>query len=164
MGPLVMLLPFIEEQSVFAKLNLKIYTDDEEKFFGENYDAFIAQVPSFLCPAAEYDRNAVADQRGIPSDETIIWGATHYLGNQGSWWDTVNTNNGIFFEISNVTPKKIHDGFSNTAAFSERTGAESDLAPSSPLWDYFVFDQTPTQPELEERSKTVYSARAYKGA
>jgi prepilin-type N-terminal cleavage/methylation domain-containing protein/prepilin-type processing-associated H-X9-DG protein len=153
MGPLVMQLPFFDEQSAFSKLNLRGNSDDPD-FFQRNYIAFTAIVPSFLCPDSNF-LNPPADQESVPAG--TVWGPTHYLGNQGSWWDTVGTNNGIFFQLSKITPRKITDGLSKTAAFSERAYPESADAPSSPLWDYFVFENVSTQQQLEDRAKTISS-------
>ena len=157
MGPLVQLLPFFDESNVYVRLDFKIDGYDFLPFFMANREAFEAKIPSFLCPSAQYDPNLPSGSFGVTWG---IWGATHYLGNQGSRWDTVGNNNGIFFELSFVSDRMITDGMSKTVAFGEHAWAENEDAPSNPLWDIFTFEPEgvcAVQQDLEQRFRNVYS-------
>jgi prepilin-type N-terminal cleavage/methylation domain-containing protein/prepilin-type processing-associated H-X9-DG protein len=153
MGPLVFLLPFFEEQNVYLRGDFTIDSFNAREFLEANKDAFAATIPSFLCPSADY-------KRGHVSGEGYVYGATHYLGNLGSKWDTVGKNNGVFFELSCVSDRMITDGMSKTVAFGEHAWADSEQAPRSPLWDRFRFTElyeNKTQKDLEQRCETAYS-------
>ncbi len=160
LGPLVLLLPYFEEQSAFAGINLRVNPDGEDGWRKENYVAFAASIPSFLCPTARFGRYVVSEGGGIP--EGTLLGATHYLGIEGTWWDVVGDNNGVFYEYP-VASRRITDGLSKTTAFGEIAPAEDQEAPSSPQWDYFIFDEPRTQLQLEIACRGAYGQTVSNG-
>jgi prepilin-type N-terminal cleavage/methylation domain-containing protein/prepilin-type processing-associated H-X9-DG protein len=83
-----------------------------------------------------------------PSDpEPIARSCNSYRGNAGigPQWGTSaefpDSGNGLFEEIGTVSPARVTDGLSHTAAFSERLMGSARVSGADPRRDYFIWSQ-----------------------
>lgn len=124
-GPLVMLLPQLDQTPLFNAINTQIdncltgYPSGySNAYTAANETAFSIRITSFLCPAET-----------VPIKDNA-WGSANYVASYGTSWHTTMPTDGAFHIMSRVTFAMIRDGSSNTAAFSERAmgTSEDDLA------------------------------------
>jgi prepilin-type N-terminal cleavage/methylation domain-containing protein len=124
----VMLLPFLEQNAVFAQINFSAGT-------GTNNVKYI-NIPAFRCPTDSEDRMNNPSLSADQFDAVLgAWGRNNYRANAGSdVGTTVNdgdvtakeTNNGIFLTNVGVRIGQVTDGTSNTALFSEKVLGDGD--------------------------------------
>ncbi len=126
------LLPYIDQSVLFNQINFWV-----QPFFpdttgdpttatqeGPNETVARASVAVFLCPS-DYDR--------MPSRP---WGQDNYRSCNGSSWSG-RAGDGIFGQSTRIGPAHIRDGFSNTAAMSERIRGHDDYLSFDPDADLF---------------------------
>ncbi len=132
---LTRLLPFAEQQPLYAALNFDLPHDSPI-----NDTVRLAVVSTFLCPS---DAENPLPERG---------GATNYMYNKGSgivWQRATGPNaglkdpNGPFYFDAWVRLSQIRDGLSNTSFFCERVLTDGSNAIVSPLEDVFFARTTP---------------------
>ncbi len=121
LGPHLALLPYIEQQTVFAAFNTGI-NGGGLWTWAENLTALRAQVATYVCPSEAY-----ADR----SSDAYATYASNYAWNSGSWWPRTKSWDGLFgrtgdddaalrpFSRTNVSIDKIKDGTSNTLLSTE---------------------------------------------
>jgi len=113
-GPLTMLLPFIEQRPVFDAMNFQIDncfngwpSGWSRIYLDANATAIGAQIGVYVCP----------------SDGSLPWsgysGSCSYQANAGTVWSTTNATDGPFYITSSISFASVTDGQSQTAAFSE---------------------------------------------
>jgi prepilin-type N-terminal cleavage/methylation domain-containing protein/prepilin-type processing-associated H-X9-DG protein len=136
----VKVLPFIEQQPLYASFNLNLPETD-----GSNATATAVNVASFLCPSDTTDRLPVGQ------------GGTNYGVNEGTFfpweWGAVDVNNfntssfpppnGPFFQDMSFSLASITDGTSNTGALSERVIGDFSSAISTPKTDNYSYGAAP---------------------
>lgn len=129
-GPHGLLLPFMEQNNIYALINFKVSWDHSD-----NTQARAAVVSTFVCPS-----DAHAE---LPPG----WAGTNYHGCEGNH-PTKAT--GAFCHISSVPItnfKDITDGLSKTAAFSERLMGDWSNSLVSEQSDVFKPGGVPTTPD-----------------
>jgi prepilin-type N-terminal cleavage/methylation domain-containing protein/prepilin-type processing-associated H-X9-DG protein len=133
---LTRLLPFAEQQPLYAALNFDLPHDNPV-----NNTVRLASISMFVCPS---DAPNPLPERG---------GATNYMYNKGSgivWQRATGPNaslrdpDGPFYFDAWVKLAYIKDGTSNTGFFSERVLTDGSNAIVSPLEDVFFARTSPT--------------------
>jgi prepilin-type N-terminal cleavage/methylation domain-containing protein/prepilin-type processing-associated H-X9-DG protein len=119
-SPHMMLLPQLEQDSIYNSINFSIDTCLSTLYTSANSTAFVRRIESFQCPSS--DPGVIVDFRGDN---------THYVFNTGSTWTYFEqTNygaaNGVFYHLSSTRDRDIVDGLSHTAAFSEHALTNRD--------------------------------------
>jgi prepilin-type processing-associated H-X9-DG protein len=139
LSALTMVLPYLEQTSVYNSINFAFNYQDPN-----NYTAMYTIVNGFVCPSD------LGDQ--LPS----LGGQTNYMANMGSnivWQASIGGNasmpppNGVFYADSATTFAAITDGLSNTTFYSERVLADGNNAIVSPIADVFFSPAFPTTPD-----------------
>ncbi len=148
-GPIVFLLPYIEQDSVYKLYNLESVSGASGGNAGNDLAAAI-RIPLLICPSDIHD----------PKGYQFGW--TNYHSNYGTWvvskgWDGVfgpNFDAGGAKKLPAINFKQIRDGLSNTATFAEvANGRGSDsVYPRDPRIDCFDFGSL--------TDKNISSARA----
>jgi prepilin-type N-terminal cleavage/methylation domain-containing protein/prepilin-type processing-associated H-X9-DG protein len=128
------LTPYLEQSVVYDRLDLTVPMiggpGQSYQVFPQNAEWVAITVPTFLCPSDTGDR--------LASD----WGAVNYVSCAGAGLDGDATNaDGTFFLNSEIRPRDVSDGLSNTVFFSESTKGTGETAPASaaaadPTTDY----------------------------
>jgi prepilin-type N-terminal cleavage/methylation domain-containing protein len=136
---LTRLLPYIEEQPVYASINFSVETfpsDLPSAFpFPQNQTAYSTRIATYLCPSD-------------PGPNPTAHGC-NYRGNYGL--GPMPGTNGISFDSGNgfysfpgvLGPSAFPDGLSQTVAYSERlrgTGDHGGLAPARDFGNILVMD------------------------
>ncbi|MEI7781347.1 MAG: DUF1559 domain-containing protein [Planctomycetota bacterium] len=109
------LLPFVEQQSLFDKFDLK-----QRDYF--NCSSLTAPgatvIPAFLCPSDYLPKTVMT----YVASTTSYFAVNSYFGNAGSQsWDVATgTFDGIFQLNSSVKPRQVTDGLSKTVLCGER--------------------------------------------
>jgi prepilin-type N-terminal cleavage/methylation domain-containing protein/prepilin-type processing-associated H-X9-DG protein len=115
------LLPFLDRAIVFNQVNFGLQpfypdtTGDPRSVTGQepNETAARAVIDVFLCPS---DTERMRDRP---------WGKNNYRSCNGNTW-AGRKGNGMFGQITRTRFRDVHDGLSNTAAFSERIRGDDD--------------------------------------
>jgi prepilin-type N-terminal cleavage/methylation domain-containing protein/prepilin-type processing-associated H-X9-DG protein len=129
-----MLLPFMEQTTVFNALNYSIIRGDPG-----NNTAMATSVSTFLCPSDPMVGNLPPGQAGENyhpnSGNTIdyVWGASDPWGFNTS----LPPFNGVYYPVSNTRISAITDGTSNTAGFSEMGLGDQSNAIATEKTDQF---------------------------
>lgn len=135
----VRLLPYLDQSSLFNAINFVPGTlpdhlvgypfrKEWKPINAPNRTVYTSSVQLFLCPS---DPGA------------FDLGGSNYRGNTGigpgdsTWIETPDSANGIFPELGLVRPANVIDGFSHTAAFSERLRGSNQKIIPNPGRDYF---------------------------
>ena len=134
---LVRLLPFLEQQPLYASINFDVETFPASQAsdfpFPENLTAESTAVGVFLCPS---------DAVGTPSQY-----GSNYRGNYGvgpfisTTQETYDSGNGFFCFPGVLGPQSFPDGLSHTIAYSERirgTGHGGDIVPARDFGNIMV--------------------------
>lgn len=141
-----MLLPFLDQASLYKSINFNAPPDTPGMAgavpfmpaftspAGVNSVASRTLIPGFLCPSDAY-----------PSDPWM--GQNNYAANQGGWLcdrgdaqgaatdnSPTETQTGIFYFLSSVSPSDIKDGLSQTVFFSEKKRGTGNPDPKSDLF------------------------------
>ncbi|MCA9166415.1 MAG: DUF1559 domain-containing protein [Planctomycetales bacterium] len=173
-GWATMLLPQMEENSLFAKIDLRLPIEA-----AENAAARVAQLEFMLC-ASDNARSTVMASRHDPSGretgQICEIGAANYVGVFGITEPGVD-GEGILFRNSKIATKQIKDGTSHTMLIGERshrwaeatwvgavTGASMFPTPTSPAVPFVqnaasmilghTFEGPPNTPGLEGNNFT----------
>jgi prepilin-type N-terminal cleavage/methylation domain-containing protein/prepilin-type processing-associated H-X9-DG protein len=128
------LLPFIEQGAHYRLVDFKVPYNHPN-----NREALLSRIGTFRCPSDPVE--------GLPFN---VGGSNNYYGCQGTTIlfgavpnnaSDVNYNqprpNGVFFRDSDIGPRDILDGLSNTVAFGEKLTGDGSNAMSSPRTDTF---------------------------
>jgi prepilin-type processing-associated H-X9-DG protein len=139
LSALTMLLPFMEQGTVYNSVNFAFSYQDLN-----NTTAMNSMIRSFVCPSdADNPLPALGAQ-------------TNYMADMGSgivWQAPIGPNmgmpapNGVFHGDSATKFAAITDGLSNTGFFSERVMADGNNAIVSPVSDVFFSAAAPTTPD-----------------
>ena len=134
-SPLAMILPFMEQQTIFNACNYQVdnclngwVPSFPRTYLDVNATAFGTKISAYLCPSEVYS----------PPDG--YWAYTNYKANFGTSWNLQNVTDGPFFITSWLTAATITDGLSQTAAFSEHafgTGQDVTGTPD-PMTTYII--------------------------
>jgi prepilin-type N-terminal cleavage/methylation domain-containing protein/prepilin-type processing-associated H-X9-DG protein len=128
-GALSHLLPYIEQDNVYNKIDFTKAIDDPA-----NAAVIPVNIKTFLCPS------------DFPNPMPSLGGATNYNGNSGDappyvvayGLNASTPPNGVFFSQSqNINFASITDGTSNTAFYSERVLGDGNMGLVTPLEDVF---------------------------
>jgi prepilin-type processing-associated H-X9-DG protein len=134
---LTRLLPYLEQQPLFASINFNVETfpvDDWTAFpFPQNRTAFMTNLAGYLCPS---------DGASSPSPY-----GCNYRGNYGvgprilTTQETYDSGNGFYKFPGVLGPQSFPDGLSHTVAYSERlrgTGEGGGLFPARDFGNILV--------------------------
>ena len=119
-GWATLLLPYIEQNSVFDAIDplnntLSISVDSSEDKGG-------AVISAYVCPSS-----------ALESHDTNGFSKCNYLGNQGFGNNSLD-NLGIFNDNSQIEPRDITDGMSNTILVAEADGSSLAADQAFPVW------------------------------
>jgi prepilin-type N-terminal cleavage/methylation domain-containing protein/prepilin-type processing-associated H-X9-DG protein len=126
---LTWILPYMEEGSLFANLNL----NDREYGYCTGPNSYGATViPAYVCPSDELTTKVMV------YSTTYYFGMNSYFGNAGTkaWLVSQATFDGVLFYNSRVKFSAITDGTSHTMLAGERYSADPTWKHSTPLTDY----------------------------
>jgi prepilin-type N-terminal cleavage/methylation domain-containing protein/prepilin-type processing-associated H-X9-DG protein len=125
-GPLVMLLPYVEQGPLYNAINFantgRAAAPGNNR---ENVTIFTMTVNAYQCPSDQDRLNATVSLNG----SNVLYGHQNYSGNAGnaphSFYDNSKHNaaNGVMFGVTAGKPvavRDVLDGTSNTAAWSEK--------------------------------------------
>jgi prepilin-type N-terminal cleavage/methylation domain-containing protein/prepilin-type processing-associated H-X9-DG protein len=148
-GWLTLIMPYIEESSAYARLNLRLKCWDPA-----NAAAVRTPVPAYLCPSDAFGQNPnttntvnIADTNNRPSG--VIYGRANYVSSVGSstlWcsWPITLQPNGVVYRDSKTRIADVTDGLSKTVFAGERSSDLADsvwpgIYPTSGHWSYPPF-------------------------
>ncbi len=123
---LVQILPYIQQDHVFANVNLTIDNclTGWPSFYPAYYrwanrTAFSVKIATFLCPSDGIELLRDPLLTNVDYVDLVTYQTTNYMPNFGTKWDHFNRTDGPFHIISTTRSTDVSDGLSNTAAFSE---------------------------------------------
>ncbi len=126
---LTWILPYMEEDVLFSKLNLA----GREYGYCTGPDSWGAKViPGYICPSDE------ATTKTIVYQGNYYFGIISYFANAGTkaWPVSVATFDGVMFYNSRVKLSKITDGASHTLLAGERYSFDPTWTANTPLSDF----------------------------
>ncbi len=145
MGTLPYLLPFLEQGTVYDRIDFTIDPCNDgdygtqNLYFSGNGPAFRQRISSLLCPS-----DGQSFQPHISGPLVAGFGLTSYQANFGTKWNYQNVSDGPFFILSATRLASISDGTSHTAAFSEHAQRSDDVSRINSTFHLRDFFQRPT--------------------
>jgi prepilin-type processing-associated H-X9-DG protein len=153
-GWLTLIMPYIEENSLYGSLDLRLKCWDPA-----NAAAVKTLVATYLCPSDAYGNNTnpgnavnLADTNNHPLG--IVYGRANYVSSVGSstlWcsWPVTVFPNGAIYRDSATRPADVTDGLSKTVFAGERSSDLADsvwagIHPNSGHWAYPPFSSVGT--------------------
>lgn len=118
------LLPYIEQQDIFEKMDLRFYYNDNANAPG-NVDAAKTVIPTFLCPTNPVRPASGMDSYGYGYTDYMPIAGTDIDGNGVLGTPVKNTAfrvPGATSEFGGIRMAAIHDGLSKTICMSEDVG------------------------------------------
>jgi prepilin-type N-terminal cleavage/methylation domain-containing protein/prepilin-type processing-associated H-X9-DG protein len=124
-GPLVMLLPYIEQTQLYNSINFTNTGDAADPGDALNFTIMAINVNAYQCPSDTDRLTGTETLNGV----TLPFGHQNYSANAGnapeSFYDSNkhNASNGVMFGVTAGKPvglRDVTDGTSNTAAWSEK--------------------------------------------
>ncbi len=129
---LTRLLPFLDQQPLFASINFEVETfpdNDGSSFpFPQNLTSFATNLAAFGCPS---------DAASTPSSHSC-----NYRGNYGvgpfvsMTQETYDSGNGFYSFPGVLGPQSFPDGLSHTVAYGERLRGTGEYSAVSPARDF----------------------------
>ena len=134
---LTRLLPYLDQQPVYASINFKVETypisNETGLLFPQNVTAFRTNLAVFLCPS---------DGPSSPTSYRCNYRGNYGVGPSiGTTQETYDSGNGFYSFPGVLGSQSFPDGLSHTAAYSERlrgTGSGDILAPARDFGDILV--------------------------
>ncbi|AMV37143.1 DUF1559 domain-containing protein [Planctomyces sp. SH-PL62] len=122
-----MILPYMEQATVYAALNVNLPSWDAANFTGAR-----VSVATFLCPSVA-DSTRVYDVKSKSGSTMATFSRAHYGANSGrqeAWAyvadDWASLSDGAFYRNGRVRVASVTDGLSNTVFLGEHTSSLSD--------------------------------------
>jgi prepilin-type N-terminal cleavage/methylation domain-containing protein len=128
---LTRLLPYLEQQPLFASINFSVETYPQDELsdfpFPQNLTAYETRLAAFLCPT---------DAAPGPTPYGCSYRGNHGLGpHYGTTTESYDSGNGFYSFPGALGPYSFPDGLSHTVAYSERLrGSGEEGAFSSTKW------------------------------
>lgn len=133
-SPHVGLLPYLEQQAIFAQFNpaeTGLEGPNEPPSSAVNAGLIYLSVPTFQCPSDRVVLGGNSYRANMGIGPAIFGGGVGAGG-----WDRSN-GSGAFGIWRAMAPSRFSDGLSNTALFSEKLIGDSNPALYTPYRDYF---------------------------
>ena len=124
---LTRLLPFLEQQPLYASINFSVETYPDERDvsafpFPQNMTAYGTKLAVYLCPS---------DGASTPTSYGSNYRGNYGIGpDPGTTRETYDSGNGFYMFPGVLGPESFPDGLSHTVAYSERLRGTGDGGPS----------------------------------
>ncbi|MDR3634501.1 MAG: DUF1559 domain-containing protein [Isosphaeraceae bacterium] len=172
-GPLVMLLPYIEQGPLYNTINFANTGAAASPGNALNVTAQVSSINVYQCPSDSDRLTGTGSVNGVNK----LWGHNNYSGNAGNAPESFYDNNkhgaadGVMFGINAGKPvgvRDVVDGTSGTAAWSEKvkgigSGGNNSYDPMTPSSSVFALNVvstgagTPANPYLDAIPNDYYT-------